>query len=198
MKFHETPLLRDAVLNSRPTEVNAFVGHFVTVLVSQGRLQGLSAQEAEDATQESFAVFFRKLAELRPDVKLSTFLFGIHLHSIREARRRRGRVEHHGDLAGVEHLLSQNYDEKGHWKTGVAPQPIEKLLASEDASELAACIEALPEKHRQAIVLTLQEDADGKELCHTLDVSYANFRQLLTRARHALRLCLEQTLRGTP
>jgi RNA polymerase sigma-70 factor (ECF subfamily) len=194
MKFQETPAIRQAVLNSSPVEVNAFVGHFVTVLISQGRLQGLSSQEAEDATQESFAVFFRKLTDLRSDVKLSTFLFGIHLHSIREARRRRGRHESHGDLSAVEHLLSQNYDEKGHWKSGVAPQPIERLLEHEDARELEACIDTLPEKHRQAIVLSLTEDADGGELCHILGVSYANFRQLLTRARHALRLCLENYL----
>lgn len=191
MKFVEDPSFRRAFLNSEPHAVNAFVEHFVTVLTKLGRARGLSPEESEDCVQECFGVFFRKLAEINPDVKLSTYLFGIHINSVREVRRKRGRVEAHGDLEAIEHLVSQQYDEKGHWKTGVAPKPIDRLLENEEAKYLQDCLEGLPEKHKEAVLLTLSEDADGKELCHILGVSYANFRQLMTRARHALRLCLE-------
>lgn len=191
MKFIEDSTFRQAFLNSEPQAVNAFVEHFVTVLNKMGFAQGLSREEAEDAVQECFSVFFRKLPEIHDNVKLSTFLFGIHLNSVREARRRRGKVESHGDLSAIEHLVSQQYDEKGHWKTGVAPKPIDKVLEDEANAKLQDCIKGLPDKHKEAIFLTLSEDSDGKDLCHILGVSYANFRQLLTRARHALRLCLE-------
>lgn len=191
MKFIEDTDFRQAFLASQPQAVNAFVEHFVTVLNKMGFAQGLSREESEDAVQECFSVFFRKLPDLQENVKLSTFLFGIHLNSVREVRRKRGKVESHGDLASIEHLVSQQYDEKGHWKTGVTPKPIDKVLAEEAQSKLKDCINGLPDKHKEAIFLTLNEDSDAKDLCHILGVSYANFRQLLTRARHALRLCLE-------
>lgn len=191
MKFSEDNLFRQAFLARDPQAVNAFVGHFVTVLGKLAQTKGLSREEAEDAVQECFGVFFRKLGDIQTDVKLSTFLFGIFFHSVQEVRRKRGRVESHGDLAAIESLISQQYDQKGHWKTGVAPKPIEAMLDQEEGEKLKECLEGLPERHKDAILLTLDNDEDPKELCHILDVSYANFRQLLTRGRQALRLCLE-------
>lgn len=191
MKFTEDSAFRRAFLARDPQAVNLFVGHFVAVLGKLGQTKGLNREEAEDAVQECFGVFFRKLADVQDDVKLSTFLFGIFLNSVREVRRKRGRTESHGDLAAIEHLVSQQYDQKGHWKTGVAPKPIDALLASEEGEKLQECLDGLPERHKDALLLTLQNDEDPKELCHILGVSYANFRQLLTRGRQALRLCLE-------
>jgi len=191
MKFTEDTDFRRAFLARDPQAVNHFVSHFVAVLGNLGQAKGLSREEAEDAVQECFGVFFRKLCDIQDDVKLSTFLFGIFLNSVRETRRKRGRVESHGDLAAIEHLVSQQYDQKGHWKTGVKPLPIDELLSSEAGEKLQECLEGLPERHKDALLLTLQNDEDPKELCHILGVSYANFRQLLTRGRQALRLCLE-------
>lgn len=191
MKFIEDNFFRQAFLARDPHAVNAFVGHFVTVLGKQGQAQGLSREEAEDAVQECFTVFFRKLDEIRPEVKLSTFLFGVFLNSVRETRRKRGRTESHGDLAAIEGMIDQHYDDKGYWKPGIGPKPIDNLLQSEEGKHLADCLQGLPERHKEAVLLTLHEDADHQDLCHILGVSYANFRQLLTRARNALRLCLE-------
>ncbi|MBY0515711.1 MAG: sigma-70 family RNA polymerase sigma factor [Bacteriovoracaceae bacterium] len=191
MKFHEDNKFRAAFLADDPSAVNAFVGHFVTVLGKMGHAQGLSREESEDAVQECFSVFFKKVNDIRPDVKLSTFLFGVFLNSVRETRRKRGRHESHGDLASIETLIDQQYDDKGHWKPGVGPKPIENVLKQEESRHLENCLEGLPEKHKTAILLTLQGEEDPKDLCHIRDVSYANFRQLLSRARNALRLCLE-------
>jgi len=195
MKFTEDNNFRQAFIARDPLAVNAFVGHFVTVLGKQGLGQGLSREEAEDAVQECFTVFFRKIDEIRPEVKLSTFLFGVFLNSVREVRRKRGRAESHGDLTAVETLIDQQYDDRGHWKPGVGPRPIDNLLLSEEGKQLEDCLKNLPDRHKEAVLLSLQEDTDHKELCHILGVSYANFRQLLTRARHALRLCLENYAR---
>ncbi len=196
MKFTEDQKFRAAFLTRDPQAVNAFVGHFVTVLGQMGMTQGLSREESEDSVQECFRVFFTKLEDIRSDVKLSTFLFGVFSHSVQEARRRRGRHESHGDLTAVESLIHNQYDAKGHWLTDAGPKPIERLLLNENSMELAKCLETLPDRHKEAILLTLEEDQDHSELCHILGVSYANFRQLLTRARQALRLCLENYVNG--
>jgi RNA polymerase sigma-70 factor (ECF subfamily) len=195
MKFIEDQEIRRGLLCLEPTAVNAFVGHFVPVLGKMAKARGLSKEEAEDTIQECFAVFFRKIALIEDHVKLSTFLFGVFLNSVRETRRRRGRAEAHGDLASVEHLVAEQYDARGHWKVGVSPLPLEQVLELEKGSKLAECLEGLPDKHKEAVLLTLHEDGDPKDICHILGVSYANFRQLMTRARHALRLCLENYAR---
>ena len=177
--------------------MNAFVGHFVTVLGKLGWAQGLSAEESQDAVQESFVIFFKKLDEVRPEVKLSTFLFGIFANSVHEARRKRGRIEAHGDLAAIENLIDQNYDDRGHWIKGVAPVPLESLLANENTAKLENCVQSLPDKHKLVVLATLDDELDSKELCHSLGLTYVNFRQLLTRARHALRICLENHVKGS-
>lgn len=196
MKFVEDHKFRAAFLSRDPQAVNAFVGHFVTVLGKMGMTQGLTHEESEDTVQECFRVFFTKLEDIRGDVKLSTFLFGVFTHSVQEARRRRGRHESHEDLAAVESLINNQYDAKGHWMADAGLKPIERLLQSEGSSELTKCLEGLPDRHKEAIILTLEEDQDPSELCHILGVSYANFRQILTRARQALRLCLENYVNG--
>lgn len=161
-----------------------------------GQVQGLTPEEAQDAVQESFVVFFRKLRDVRPEVKLSTFLFGVFAHSVQEARRKRGRLEAHGDLASVEHMIDQNYDDRGHWLTGVAPVPLDQLLESESTQQLQDCLDGLSDRHKSVVLATLAQEGETKELCHNLGLSYANFRQLLVRARHALRICLENHVRG--
>lgn len=157
--------------------------------------QGLNHEESQDAVQECFVVFFKKIEDVRPDVKLSTFLFGIFTHSVREIRRKRGRATSTGDLEAIESLISQNYNEKGHWLKPLAPLPLDGLLEGESTARFQNCLNALPEKHQSAILASLNSEIDGKELCHTLGLTYVNFRQLLTRARHALRICLENYLK---
>ena len=168
----------------------------MVVLGKMAWAQGLSEEEGQDAVQECFVVFFKKLDEVRPEVKLSTFLFGIFTNSVREVRRKRGRVESHGDLSAIESLIDQNYDDRGHWLNGASPVPLDSLLAQENLAKFRDCLTTLPEKHQTVVVATLDSEEDGKELCHTLGLSYVNFRQQLTRARQALKLCLENYVKG--
>lgn len=163
----------------------------MTVLGKMAYVQGLNGEESQDAVQECFLVFFKKLESVRDDVKLSTFLFGIFTNSVRETRRKRGRASSSGDLESLEHLIDQNYDESGHWLSQSAPLPLNGLLDKEDSTQFQECLQALPEKHQNVVLALVNSEIDGKELCHTLGLTYVNFRQLLTRARNALRLCLE-------
>ena len=177
--------------------VNAFVGHFADVLCRMGQLKGLSLEEAQDTTQEVFAVFLKKLGEIHDNVKLSTFLFGIFTNTVREQKRKRGRAESHGDLTAVEGLIDQDYDHRGHWLATAAPLPLDQVLATEGQSKLKDCLGSLPDKHQGVLLAVLGSDEDSKELCHTLGLSYVNFRQILTRARQALKVCLESYVKGT-
>jgi RNA polymerase sigma-70 factor (ECF subfamily) len=88
----------------------------------------------------------------------------------------------------------------GHW--AVPPEPWgeladDRLLAEATLDRVRAAIEELPE--RQRVVITLR-DLDGvtaTEVCALLDVSEANQRVLLHRARARVREALEDYLMGT-
>lgn len=173
-----------------------FVDHFGQVLCRTGQLQGLTLSEAQDATQESFAIFFKKAEEVREDVRFSTFLFGIFYNVVREQKRKRGKAEFHGDMEALEGLIDRDYDDRGHWTDASAPAPLERLLEQENLAKFRECLETLPDRHRGALLAQLESDLDAKELCHTLGLSYVNLRQLLSRARQALKVCLENHVRG--
>jgi RNA polymerase sigma-70 factor (ECF subfamily) len=84
-----------------------------------------------------------------------------------------------------------------HWATPPEPwdeQPADRLLASETLAIVRAAIDRLPANQRTVISL---RDIDGwtsLEVCALLDVSEANQRVLLHRARARVRQTLEDSL----
>jgi RNA polymerase sigma-70 factor (ECF subfamily) len=88
---------------------------------------------------------------------------------------------------------------KGHWRRdgGPAPwddQPADRLASAETLALVAAAIAELPERQRAVISL---RDVDGwtaAEVCDLLDLSEANQRVLLHRARARVRQALEDQL----
>ncbi len=90
----------------------------------------------------------------------------------------------------------------GHWAFGGGPapweeQPAQRLEAAETMAVLRAAIAALPE--RQRTVMTLR-DVDGwsaADVCELLDLSDANQRVLLHRARARVRQALEDDFVGS-
>ena len=85
----------------------------------------------------------------------------------------------------------------GHWAS--PPErwdevPEQRLLAKESLGQVAEAIEQLPPMQRQVITLRDVEGWDSAEVCDLLDLSEANQRVLLHRARSKVRQSLEQFL----
>jgi RNA polymerase sigma-70 factor (ECF subfamily) len=85
----------------------------------------------------------------------------------------------------------------GHW----ASAPVrwdgtveDRLLSKETMRHVRTCIEALPPAQRHVIVLRDVEGCSGAEVCDLLELSEANQRVLLHRARSNVRRALEQYL----
>ena len=83
----------------------------------------------------------------------------------------------------------------GGWRAAPAPWPDEaavegSVLAGEVRRELRAALDTLPE--RQRVVLTLRDvlGHSSDEVCRLLEISQANQRVLLHRARTAARLAV--------
>ena len=58
-------------------------------------------------------------------------------------------------------------------------------------SAVAACIEALPDRQRAAIVLTYYEERQNRVAADILTMQIQAFESLLFRARSSLRECVE-------
>jgi RNA polymerase sigma-70 factor (ECF subfamily) len=81
----------------------------------------------------------------------------------------------------------------GGWKHLPAawPAPEGEILASEVRAQIAAALSELPPRQRSVITLRDVEGCTSGEVCEILDISQANQRVLLHRARAAVRGRLE-------
>jgi RNA polymerase sigma-70 factor (ECF subfamily) len=84
----------------------------------------------------------------------------------------------------------------GHWQDLPAPwpSPEQASLAAEIRRVLADAIERLPARQRAVITLRDIEGYTSEETCSLMDISPANQRLLLHRARATLRAELERYL----
>jgi len=84
----------------------------------------------------------------------------------------------------------------GHWRVGAGPapwdeQPAERLAATETMARIRQAIAELPDRQRAVISLRDVDGWTGAEVCDLLDLSEANQRVLLHRARARVRQALE-------
>lgn len=79
----------------------------------------------------------------------------------------------------------------GHWQREPTPWPEDRLLSKEIAAVAEAAIDRLPPAQRQVLRLRDVEGVDASEVCDALEISEANQRVLLHRARVAVRRAIE-------
>jgi RNA polymerase sigma-70 factor, ECF subfamily len=82
----------------------------------------------------------------------------------------------------------------GHWLAFPAPwpSPEQNMLAGEIQAQVEAALAALPERQRVVITLRDVEGYSSDEVCSILEISAANQRVLLHRARAFVRGRLEE------
>jgi RNA polymerase sigma-70 factor, ECF subfamily len=96
----------------------------------------------------------------------------------------------------IEPLLPA-YDESGHrtrrvepWDAGACDQAI----TAETRANVRACIEQLPPRYREVVLLRDIEELDTDETARLLDCTPGNVKTRLHRARQALRTLLEPSM----
>lgn len=143
---------------------------------------------SEDVLQEAMLGMLRSMPKYDGRVSLRAWGYGILRHKIVDAQRKRGRepVVSGSDPEG------EDYRQDGHWKEGVTFQPWNENAEVVDV--VRACMDALPHNQREALFLRALEGMPAKEVASVLEMSYANLRQVLHRARQAVRRCADQAL----
>ena len=158
---------------------------------------------AEEAVQETWVQMIRSLDRFEGRSSLKTWIFGILVNVARHQQRRESRslpfsaVFRRDDERAVE-LDERRFGRQGEWiqpPASWAGIPEEQLLGAETRARIEAALAELPPKLREIAVLRDVAGWTSDEVCQLLNISAANQRVRLHRARTAIRQRLEEYLR---
>lgn len=166
-----------------------------------------SAESAEDVVQDTWLAVIRGIDRFEGRSSLRTWVYRILLNTAKTRGVKDGR------LVPVEHLTSEDSGpaedsgrfqgphgrHPGHWAIPPAawpsplwPTPEDEVLSKEVRAAIEEAIDELPTRQRIVITLRDLEGYRSEEVSAILEVSAANQRVLLHRARVAVRARLER------
>jgi RNA polymerase sigma-70 factor (ECF subfamily) len=166
-----------------------------------------SAQSAEDVVQDAWLGMLSGLARFEGRSSLRTWTFSILVNRARTRGAREARALPHSPLGGQEDPAECGLLEGGRagqppaWSSISAPSrwdtcPESVVLSREALRELDGALSALPPRQRQVVTMRDVCGMDADEVCAALNISPANQRVLLHRARAVLRDALAGYYRG--
>jgi RNA polymerase sigma factor (sigma-70 family) len=138
--------------------------------------------EAEDIMQESFITAFSKLDTFKGDAAFGAWLKRIVINNSLTQYRRSNRYVMVSDEVISEETEEDQFDAGEEDYSGIR------------AKKLLECMGELHESYHKVLNLHFIEGYDYEELCEILNISYANCRTLISRAKESLRKKLSQTL----
>ncbi|CAM5494741.1 RNA polymerase sigma factor [Sphingobium scionense] len=135
------------------------------------------AAEAEDVAQESFVRLWRQAPHWRPGAaRFDTWLHRVALNLCYDRLRRRREVATDNALDRLD----------------PGPAPDAGLEEAGISAAVAAALQALPKRQREAIVLQYYQELSNGEAAAAMGVSVEALESLLSRARRALRTLLKE------
>ena len=143
------------------------------------------AADAEDAVQETFLNVFRYLKNFRHETKFKNWLYRVAASTCIK-KRRKSKFAPERELS-LDEFFPQDEAEVPDQVPKWALMPLDKLLNDELLDKINAAIFALPEKYRLVIVLRDIEGFGTAETAQILNLSDANVKVRLHRARLFLR-----------
>jgi RNA polymerase sigma-70 factor, ECF subfamily len=178
----------DVLTRARAGEAEAFcelIAPLQTRLLRQAVALSGDVSAAEDLVAETLVEAWKSLARYDETCRLSTWLYAILLHRHQKWRRRaRARPVALAWLSWFEreeHLSRQ--------ENIPAPDlsPVENVLWSEQAAQIRECVERLPEKHREIILLRFFEEASLADMARVLGCPVGMVKSRLHHALEKLR-----------
>jgi RNA polymerase sigma factor (sigma-70 family) len=171
---------------------------------SRGMLRAARAyvsteDSAEDVVQDTWLAVIRGIDRFEGRSSLKTWVYRILVNTAKTRGVRESRTVPYGhaeDGPTVDPARFRGPDDPyaGHWKEypPVWRSPESEVVSREVRARIEAALAELP--HRQRIVITLRdvEGYSSEEVCEILEITAANQRVLLHRARAAVRGRLEE------
>jgi RNA polymerase sigma-70 factor (ECF subfamily) len=166
-----------------------------------------SPESAEDAVQDAWLGMLSGLAAFEGRSSLRTWTFTILVNraktrGAREARTLpRSPLGSHDEVAGDDWPTGPVGEPARTWSSIDAPSrwdtaPENVVLSKETLLELDRALSWLPDRQRQVVTMRDVCGMSSEEVCAALEISPANQRVLLHRARAVLRVALAGYYRG--
>jgi RNA polymerase sigma-70 factor, ECF subfamily len=132
---------------------------------------------AEELTQETFVRAFRAIHRMKPETRLSTWLFGIARNVARESLRARTR----------DNMQVTLDDESVMDVSDQKPVPVDRLLSKELNELIRRALEALDDDKRLVFTLKVFHQCSYEEIAEITGFSLAKLKTDLHRARAEMR-----------
>jgi RNA polymerase sigma-70 factor (ECF subfamily) len=169
-------------------------------LLSLARTFLSTNESAAEVVQDTWLAVVKGIWGFEGRSSLKTWVFRI---LVKTAKRRSARERRtipwsclptrkdHGPTADPLRFQGPDEEEPGRWRVFPTPWPSacpeRAILAKEIRDEVTAALDELPERQRAVITLRDVEGHSAEEVCEILEISVANQRVLLHRARALVR-----------
>ncbi|OBK43706.1 RNA polymerase sigma factor [Mycobacterium sp. 1081908.1] len=178
----------------------SLVRDFHRPMVNFARTIVNSTAVAEEAVQEAWVQVLQSSDSFEGRSSVRTWLFGIVKNTASRHRRRESRIRDHEVLAAANadplsgRMHPAGHPDAGHWSVPPSRRflPEDQTVASELVGFVRSALDALPQRHRQLIILRDLVGASAEEAAEILQLSAEAQRALLYRARGNLRNELEK------
>lgn len=182
---------RDLVLACQAAPADGFHGAFRALYEAYKdrvynvcyRITG-SAPDALDASQETFGILHRKLAEFRFASKFSSWIYRIAVNASIDIKRRSVARP----MASLESLLVQDEADAGRvdFVDEACEAPLQAATRHELEADIQHAIDRLSPKMRAITVLRYIEGLSYDEIAESLGISLGTVKSRLSRAHSAL------------
>jgi len=156
-----------------------------TRLLRQAAALSGDLSAADDLVAETLVEAWKSLARYDESCRFSTWLYAILLHRCQKwARRARTRPV---SLARLPIFERDDLTARQENVPSLEPSPAEDAARNENSALLRDCLERLPEKHREIILLRFFEDASLPDMARILGCPVGTVKSRLHHALEKLR-----------
>lgn len=160
-------------------------------------------ESAAEVVQDTWLAVIRGIDSFEGRASLKTWIYRILVNTAKRRGVREGRTipmssllptdEDYGPTVDPARFLEAGHEWAGHWREFPAawPSPESAAVSGEIHAQVADAVAALPDRQRIVITLRDVEGYTSDEVREILDISAANQRVLLHRARAFVRARLE-------
>ncbi|NLG50423.1 MAG: sigma-70 family RNA polymerase sigma factor [Chloroflexi bacterium] len=141
-----------------------------------------SAEEAEDAAQETFIRAYTRFDSYDPERKFSSWILSIASHHCVDRLRRRK-----GNTVSLEAIQSWR------WIPDKLPRPEEETLQQEQERNIRRLLDQLPEQYRLVIILRYWYDMPYEEMAEMTETTVSAVKSRLHRARQMMAMKLNES-----
>jgi RNA polymerase sigma-70 factor, ECF subfamily len=166
-----------------------------------------TSDSAAEVVQDTWLAVIEGIAGFEGRSSLKTWVYRILVNRSKRRGAREGRsipwssvpgADEQGPTVDPARFQGPGEQHPGHWRQVPAPWPTpspeQEALAGELRERLAAALAQLPARQRMVITLRDVDGYTSEEVCEILELSAANQRVLLHRARAFVRARLEDYL----